>query len=135
MTPTDLAEALHRAFTQAPPLFSTEAELQELIGKLLHDCLPVTHGLLKEVRLSARDRPDFLVRPYTPYESAPGVAIEVKIGGSLSDLTRQLARYAESERVTGLVVVTTKAQHCRLPPTLSGKPIAVVSLVDFTLGF
>ena len=143
MTPTDLATALRAAFTQAPPLFEHEAQLQAILGERLEAVLDANHvdhaprlHLYRELVLTKRDRLDFLVG-YSPLWSATpmGTAIEVKVGGSLSDLTRQLARYAESERITGLLVVTTKDRHRQLPPSLSGKPIACLCLADFTLGF
>ena len=143
MTPTHLAFALRRTFLQAPPLFEHEAQLQAIVAERLEavldaareDHAPRLH-LYRELVLTKRDRLDFLVG-YSPLWSAVpmGTAVEVKVGGSLSDLTRQLARYAEHNDVTGLLVVTTKDRHRQLPASLSGKPIACLCLSDFTLGF
>ena len=140
MSPAALAYALRRAFTAAPPLFEHEAQLQQIVHDALRSCLLPHHRAYREVRLNSRDRLDFLVSHFDPAHppstsESRGIAIEVKVGGSLSDLTRQLARYAESERITGLLVVTTKDRHRQLPPSLGGKPIACLCLSDFTLGF
>lgn len=136
MSPAALAYALRRAFAAAPPLFEHEAELQAIVGQHLRAAvaLPDHTGpqVLAEYPLSPRSRLDFYVKHLG---ASRGTAIEVKVGGSLSDLTRQLARYAESDRITGLLVVTTKDRHRQLPESFNGKPIAVLCLADFTLGF
>lgn len=90
---------------------NNEAELQGAIEKVLRE-----EGFLfeREARLSARDRPDFLV--------APGVALEVKVNGSVPEVERQLKRYAESARVAVLLLVTTRGQHL-MPAALEGKPV------------
>lgn len=72
----------------------------------------------REVPLTRWDRIDFLVN---------GIGVECKIGGSLSDLVRQLHRYAQAEQVDALVVVTTRASLARVPASFNGKPIAVVA--------
>lgn len=70
----------------------------------------------REVRLSDRDRIDFMVG---------SVGVEVKLDGSLSALTRQLHRYAQSDRVESLLVVTTRARLARVPQSLNGKRVVV----------
>jgi len=74
----------------------------------------------REARLSAADRPDFLVQ---------GVAIEVKRQGRLNSLLRQLARYAAHDRVLELLVVTARMQATDLPSELNGKPIECLVLL------
>jgi hypothetical protein len=54
-----------------------------------------------------------------------GMVIEVKIKGSVSDLIRQLHRYAELGIVEKLLVVTTSMRLCRLPTTILNKPVEV----------
>lgn len=71
----------------------------------------------REVRLGPRDRIDFLVDG--------GVGLELKINGAPSEVTRQLSRYAESEQIAALVLVTTRALHRMQPGTLLGKPLHV----------
>ena len=80
----------------------------------------------REVVLGPHERVDFL----TP----DGICIEVKVGGSLMDLVRQLQRYAQHERVRALLVVTNRSKLLGVPPELSGKPIAVASLLSGGLG-
>ena len=75
----------------------------------------------REVRLSATDVVDFLVDET--------IGLEVKIGGTLSDLTRQLHRYALHERIGSLFVVVGQQRLARLPATLNEKPLGVLSLM------
>jgi hypothetical protein len=95
-----------------------EAELQRGIDKVLTDA-----GLQvqREKHLSRKDRPDFLVQD--------GVAIEVKIDGSLTAVMRQISRYATQPAVLAIILVTTRATHAvRMPESFCGKPVRVVHL-------
>lgn len=94
--------------------FAAEADLQRGISERL-----VAAGLnvTAEVDLGDVGRIDFMVGD---------VGIEVKVDGSLSALTRQLHRYAQSDRVAALVVVTSLRRLCRLPAELNGKAIDVI---------
>lgn len=74
----------------------------------------------REVRLSGRDRIDFLVG---------GIGVEVKVAGSAASAFRQLERYAESDLVEELVLVTDRAQVGAQPATVGGKPLTVVALL------
>lgn len=74
----------------------------------------------REVQMSATDRIDFLLGD---------LGVEVKVGGSTGALTRQAHRYVQHDRVGGLLVVTSRLRHARLPPTISGKPVCVVALL------
>jgi len=71
----------------------------------------------REHILSARDRVDFFVR---------NTAVEVKLDRSRNAVLEQLIRYAEHDSVADLVLVTTKAQHRRMPGAILGKPLRVV---------
>lgn len=67
---------------------------------------------------SLRDRVDVL---------CDRVAIELKVKGGVSAVLAQLERYAQSELVDGLVLVTTKASHLKLRGmVLYGKPVYVL---------
>lgn len=57
----------------------------------------------REVRLSTHERIDFLTRA--------GLGIEVKVDGSPAMVERQLRRYQQSDRVSSLMLVTTKPRH------------------------
>jgi hypothetical protein len=71
----------------------------------------------REVRLAAGDRIDFMLEGH--------VGLELKIAGAETAVLRQLARYAESEHVSALILCTTKSAHIGLPRELLGKPLAV----------
>jgi hypothetical protein len=72
----------------------------------------------REVRLSTRDRIDFL---------AGGVGVEVKVDGSAAQVERQLARYAQSPRLHSLVLVTNCVRHGKVARELNGKPVTVLA--------
>jgi hypothetical protein len=73
----------------------------------------------REVRITPRDRLDFLVG---------GTAVEVKVAGQPGSVLRQLQRYAASDLVADLVLVTTRARHASLPSVVGGKPLTVVRI-------
>lgn len=96
---------------------STEQALQDGISDALR---AVPHE--REKRLGPKDRPDFVVG---------SVAVEVKIGGGLSPLIRQVHRYAQHDCVSEILVVTSRLRLTNLPEFINGK--RVVSLA-FTPG-
>lgn len=131
MTPTTLRDHLAAHFGTHRPRTTTERDLQDAIEEALRT-LPDTSGQLRTLRehaLTRRDRPDF----YVFEADAPGVAIEVKTKGGLSDLTRQVFRYAELPAVGGVLVVTTRNLHRNMPSEAMGKPVAVLCLSDYLL--
>lgn len=73
----------------------------------------------REVILSPRDRIDIL---------AGRVGIEVKVAGQAASVVRQLERYAESDRVDELVLVTSRVRHLAVPSEIGGKPVSVVAI-------
>lgn len=80
-----------------------------------------------EVRLSDSDRVDFLVGERdTAWGEGPGVAVEVKVDGTMMAAARQVQRYMHSERVAGVLLVTTKGAHLGMPHELGGKPVRVL---------
>lgn len=94
--------------------FQDEKELQDGIAKALNDN---RIEFKREHSLSRWDRPDFLIE---------GIAIEVKIGGTLNNLLRQLHRYAGFDEVESVIVVTNRSRLAELPDTLNGKSLSVV---------
>lgn len=109
------------AATLAPHTFlaANELELHEGIAAVL---ARAGIGFVREVRLDARSRVDFL--------TDDGVAIEVKVDGSAEDVGRQLERYAQHERVTGVVLASSRSKHwpLRALKVIAGKPFVVVWL-------
>lgn len=99
--------------------FDAERDLQEAISEALLSSEVIRssgNALSREVVLGPKDRIDFLVG---------GLGIEVKVDGSLSDLIRQLHRYAQSPRVEELLVVTSRSRLLALPTSIGGKPVSV----------
>lgn len=115
---TYCADSLRRLLERAHLKHATEAELQVEIDDLLAE-----EGLVvqREARLTPTDRIDFLVEG--------GVGIEVKTQGARNSVLAQLIRYAQSDQVNELVLVTTRYGHCNIPPVLNGKR-ACVALVQ-----
>jgi hypothetical protein len=99
-------------------LAASERELQSAIA-----CTFEKAGIVaqREVSLSAKDRPDFWV--------APGLAIEVKMKGSRTEIARQLHRYAANPKVSGVMLVRSKLALEALPVHVCGKPLWDVKLV------
>lgn len=97
-----------------------EAELQEALAAALRK-----RGwpFDREVVLSGRSRIDLLMtKPWC-------IGIEVKIGGTAAAALEQMARYAKSDRVASLVLVTDRMQAGVQPESINGKPIRVVNLM------
>jgi hypothetical protein len=96
--------------------YASENELQAGIAEALEGN---DISFSREVRINEHDRLDFLIGD---------IALETKIDGSAAALLRQVHRYAQSETVQSIIVVTDKARH-RLPAVLNGKPVYVHSLL------
>lgn len=97
--------------------YSSEDMLQEGLAAALTEA-----GLdvVREVRLSGRDRIDLIVGR---------VGVEVKVNGSARQVARQVERYLSSDLLDGLVVVSARVRHGRLRGEFGGKPVRVVTLV------
>ncbi len=96
--------------------FNSEAELQSGVQRFLS----AKYTVQAEVELSRMDRIDFLIG---------GIGIELKVDGSRADVIRQLHRYAQSDRIEALILVTSRTRHNDMPETINGKPLRVISLV------
>lgn len=93
--------------------FRNEVELQDGVGRVLEQ-----EGIpFERERPLGKDRVDYF---------ADGIAIEIKIDGSLSQVTRQIHRYSEHSDVRAVLLVTCKMQHDRMPDDMMGKPVWVV---------
>lgn len=82
-------------------LWATEDELQRGVAEAF---AAAGLGFVREARLDSHSRPDFLVGR---------VAVEVKVAGAQGAVYRQLARYARSDQVDAVVLVTACASHGR----------------------
>ncbi len=113
-----------------PIRFTTERELQELLEHLLITDPPRAYITRREHSLDEHNRIDFLTCVQATPTTYVRVGIEVKIHSALAVVRRQLERYAESDYIDELLLVTTKAVHHRIPPELNGKPAVLCSLVE-----
>ncbi|MBR1558945.1 MAG: hypothetical protein IJ646_01755 [Clostridia bacterium] len=107
-----IIEALSAVRTPAQPEeYDIHAQVAAALGAA---GIPFIH----EYRLAPRCRIDFLVGR---------VGIEVKKGRPASaELQRQLRRYLASDELDAVIVVAQRAM--RLPATIAGKPVHLVSL-------
>ena len=119
---SDLAEQLRATLTKRRLPAATELALQDAIA-LAFTAAGIAFD--REVHLSAEDRIDFLVEGT--------VGLEVKISGGLSEVTRQLHRYAQHERIGSLVLVTTRMRHLALMREFNAKRIHVLHLIGGSL--
>lgn len=99
--------------------FSCEEELQQAVASVLTDS---SIQFDREHRIES-DRLDFRVG---------GIAIEIKVDGSLTEVTRQLHRYAQREEIKSLLLVTSKSRHRAIPREMNGKMVEVLYLNPLT---
>ena len=98
--------------------FSCERELQEGI----HRALVIANiEVEKEYVLDGQSRPDFLTKS--------GIAVEIKTKGSLTQLLRQIARYALHPDVKAVLVVGSPYWIASIPVRLEQKPVMGVRLM------
>lgn len=95
--------------------FIDEAQFQRGVAAALTNA---GIAFTREAKLDEHDRIDFLIGT---------VGVEVKIKGSLTNLTRQLFRYAKHDAIEALVVVTSQNRLSALPLTILGKPCEVLT--------
>lgn len=96
--------------------FQSETELQEGIEKVL---IPLIE-YKREYSLGEAGRPDFFL-------PSIGVAIEVKIKFSRSEVLRQLHRYAKCEQIKSLILVTSRSCH-GVPEYLNSKRVYALNV-------
>lgn len=118
MTSPDLISALSRLRFR----YATEKDLQDGIEKVFREG---DISFIREYEISSSDRLDFLV--------AGGIALEVKIKGSLPELVRQIARYARHEDIQEVLVVGTPRWIPQVPAAIEGKPVYALRLVGSLL--
>ncbi|MCP4573311.1 MAG: hypothetical protein GY838_13230 [bacterium] len=106
LTVAELCRLIHDYYT-----FDTETELQIGISRRLQ-AAGVHHR--REVQLTPTDRIDFMIGK---------LGAEVKTKGSRSALLRQLHRYAKSEEVEALLLITTSPPLARIPDEIAGVPV------------
>lgn len=99
--------------------FANEVALHEGMAQVLTEA-----GIefQREVVAGPKDRFDFLVEP--------GIVIEAKIKGSLSQALTQIARYAARSDVAAVVLVTTRfwGGAGTKVDQLHGKPVRIIKL-------
>lgn len=116
--PVQIAEHAAAALSGHVYRAARERALQDAIEAVLRGA-----GLRveREFRLSARDRPDFLVERC--------VAVEVKMRASGSAVLAQLARYAAHDRVHAIVVATPRLSSLTgMPDEILGVAVRPVAL-------
>jgi hypothetical protein len=97
--------------------YSDEKELQDGVYRVLKNAsIPIN----REATLDNNDRVDFLVDT---------IGIEVKIEGGLTPLIRQAQRYLLSDKLSTLIIVTTRTKHVSMPRILNGKTVHVLCLL------
>lgn len=119
---TFTAAVLIDAMLRAPLAYASEAQLQEQLAAALTSA---GFDAKREVVLSdGSSRIDILVGR---------IGIEVKVKGSLPDVRRQLSRYARTDELDELVLVTTRSAHHSIPAGIAGKPLHLCTLVGRSL--
>ncbi|MUL61210.1 hypothetical protein B5P44_01250 [Mycobacterium sp. CBMA 213] len=124
LTATDSGEAAAHRVADYLQMYSfqwaNEADLQRAIWDVLQGAKGTEFAdVQREVRLSGRDRPDFVVRVGEVL-----VAIEVKVAGSRGAVLRQLGRYCEHDAVDAVVFAGAKrAMIAGFPARIHQKPV------------
>lgn len=91
-----------------------EKSVQEQIAAALFQA---TIGFEREVRLSPGDIIDFV---------SDRVGVEVKIKGGKRAILRQIERYADSNQIDSLILLSNVAMG--VPAEINGKPVRFVSM-------
>lgn len=112
MNPLELADRMHQ--------FGFAAPSEEVLHNAVQEFFRV-QGIHAEPEwvLSAQERIDF----YVPDGK---IGVECKIDESEFKVASQLLRYAKSDQIDGLILVTSRHKHLRIPSTLNSKPLHVI---------
>lgn len=96
--------------------YGNEAQLQEGIRLALEG-----KGIqfASEVSLTSHDRIDFMVGR---------TGVEVKVGHPTASVMRQVHRYAQSEQVDEILLITNRCRHAMVAQEINGKRIEVLFL-------
>lgn len=119
----EIVASVEQALTSHRFRFTSERVLQDGIELVLR-----TAGLAveREAPLGTLGTIDFLVG----HAGSGRVGVEVKVRGLRADVTRQVHRYVQSDTLSALVVVTTRALLARLPETMNGKRVHTIHLTS-----
>ena len=109
-----MIKKIHKILSNQRFDLSDEKFLQGQIAAVLSQ-----NGVLVEVeyRLSPKDVVDFFF---------DGIAIEVKIKGSATEIFKQCQRYCEFQQVKELLLITNRSMG--FPKEIDGKPCYVLNL-------
>lgn len=111
---TFLQEEVCNQLTNKRFELGNEMRLQGELNKVL---IPAFPSIQPEYKLGPKSRVDYLLN---------GLAIEIKVKGNPMDVFKQLERYASSQEVKELLLITSKS--FKMPDTIGGKPCAVFYL-------
>lgn len=100
--------------------FHNEQELQNGIAVTLTEAM-VQFEREALIGAATESRVDFLIGR---------IALEVKVGGGVAPVMRQLDRYAHCEGIDAIILVTSRLRHlvC-LPSCINSKPLHVTEIV------
>lgn len=121
--PTDAAEAVVDALCRYRILPRDEREMHDTVARLLNAA-----GLLagSEVPVVCDGNPVGRIDLVACVDGAR-VGVELKVGGSVSEILEQVDRYARSGEFCAIVLVTIRNTHL-LPMELSGVPVRVLHI-------
>lgn len=115
MTAEEVAQAV-RGYRFA---YVKEDDLQEGLAAALAERFP--DAVRREVALGGKlGRIDLTV---------DRVGVESKVDGPARKVRKQVERYCDSTELDAVVLVSSKAKHLKMPATVNGKPVIVVSLL------
>ena len=96
-----------------------EKQLQDELEKLF---IANNISYEREVDLSPQDRIDFLVDS--------SIGIEVKVDSTWTQVSKQLQRYLKSDRLSCVILITTRSKHRSVPTLLAGKTVYHAMLLN-----